>query len=92
VHRRPILTQCGIRPRAFVSEYLGNEFTFQFPCGYTKTEVLMVGHGAYKQPAGSYAAAFFAKYWRQGQGVSYECPRCRRRQLRATSLARHNER
>ena len=71
------LTLCGIRPRAWVISHAGAAFTYEWPCGYTKTETLL--DRVTKKPVGDFAAAFYAKYWRQGQGVTYECPQCRRK-------------
>jgi|PlaIllAssembly_1097288.scaffolds.fasta_scaffold1023442_2 hypothetical protein len=77
-------TLCGIRPRAWVVEATGNLLTYEWPCGYRKTEILMTGHGALRQPAGDAASAMFARYWRKdNSGVGYECPRCRRAARRA---------
>jgi hypothetical protein len=74
---KKLLTLCGIRPRAYVLRHDGPKVTYRWPCGYERTEALkdkMTG-----RPVGAYAADFYARYWREGQGVAYECPRCRRR-------------
>lgn len=79
MNRRPILTLCGIHPRAWVESREGNRLTYVWPCGYRRTEVLTVGRGRLKKPAGESAAIFMARYWRKGQGVTYECPSCHRK-------------
>jgi hypothetical protein len=82
------LTQCGMLAstapgsgRARVIARDGNKLTYRWPCGYERTEVLMQGPGRLRQPASPDMVAFFARYW--AQGVTYECPRCRRAALKA---------
>jgi hypothetical protein len=76
------LTQCGLQGsrdgagRAKVVARDGNRLTYRWPCGYEKTEVFTQGVGRLKKPASPEMAAFFSRYW--SQGVTYECPRCRR--------------
>lgn len=82
MNRKAQVTLCGIRPRAFVASHQGHLFTFRWPCGYQRTEPFLVGPKGHQKPAGAAQVAFHAKYWREGQGVSYECPRCRRAALK----------
>ncbi len=86
---RKQLTLCGIRPRAWVAERrVGAQLTYEWPCGYRKTEPLMVGKGRRTTVAGESVATFMARYWRKEYGdVTYECPRCRRAARRAIRLA-----
>jgi uncharacterized Fe-S cluster-containing protein len=67
--------------RAKVIARDGNKLTYRWPCGYERTEVLMQGVGRLKKPMGDSMIAMFARYW--AQGVTYECPRCRRLALAA---------
>jgi hypothetical protein len=70
-------TQCGLYgQRAKVIGSDGNKLTYRWPCGYEKTEMLMVGPGRLRKPADAGLVKFFVRYW--GSGVTYECPRCRR--------------
>lgn len=69
-------TNCGLRPRAKVIGRVGNKLTYQFPCGYTLTEVLMHGPGRLRKPADEWTIKFFERYW--SQGVIYQCPKCLR--------------
>lgn len=72
------LTQCGLYGnRAKVIARDGNKLTYRWPCGYEKTEVLMVGKGRLRKPLSTDMVAFFSRYWENG--VTYECPRCRRK-------------
>lgn len=71
-------TQCGLYGnRAKVVARDGVTITYRWPCGYEKSEVLTIGAGKLKRPASADMVAFFEKYW--ADGVTYECPRCRRR-------------
>jgi hypothetical protein len=71
------MTQCGLYGhRARVVRRDGNRLTYRWPCGYEKTEVLMQGPGRLRRPAPPDVVAFFSRYW--SDGVTYECPRCRR--------------
>jgi hypothetical protein len=75
-------TLCGLYGnRAKVVSIDGNRLTYRWPCGHERTEVLMQGPRGLRKPASDETAAFFAKYW--AQGVTYECPRCRRKALAA---------
>jgi hypothetical protein len=84
--RQP-LTQCGLQGsrdgagRAKVIARDGNRLTYRWPCGYERTEVLMNGVGKLKRPMSPDMVAFFSRYW--SQGVTYECPRCRRAAMKA---------
>jgi hypothetical protein len=81
--RQP-LTMCGLQTartelfsgRAKVISRDGNKLTFRWPCGYEKTETIMVGVGKLRRPMSADMVAFFSRYW--ANGVTYECPRCRR--------------
>jgi hypothetical protein len=74
--KRP-LTRCGLYGhRAKVIARDGNNLTYRWPCGYERTEVLMNGPRGRRRPVSPDMVAFFARYW--AQGVTYECPRCRR--------------
>jgi hypothetical protein len=82
------LTFCGLQMpprlgggRAKVIARDGNKLTYRWPCGYEKTEVFTQGVGKLKKPASPEMVAFFSRYWEQG--VTYECPRCRRKELAA---------
>jgi hypothetical protein len=82
-------TTCGLLHgaggRAKVVGRDGNKLTYRWPCGYEKTEVLMHGPGRLRKPAPADLVAFFARYW--AQGVTYECPRCRRKSLAEKRMA-----
>lgn len=80
-------TFCGLQMpprlgggRAKVIARDGATFTYRWPCGYEQTDVLTQGVGRLKKPASDDTAAFFARYW--AQGVTYECPRCRREAIK----------
>jgi len=74
-------TQCGLYgARAKVIAINGNKLTYRWPCGYEKTEVLMVFPGRLRKPADYWQVKFFSRYW--ADGVTYECPRCRRHALK----------
>jgi hypothetical protein len=75
------LTQCGIWNRAKVIGRDGDKLTYRWPCGYERTEVFTQGVGRMKRPANAAIITMFARYW--AQGVTYECPRCRRAALKA---------
>ena len=77
------MTLCGTlaRPehgggRAKVIARDGDKLTYRWPCGYERTEVLMQGPRGARKPMSAEMIAFFSRYW--SQGVTYECPRCRR--------------
>jgi hypothetical protein len=77
------LTLCGTLARrelgggrAIVIARDGNKLTYRWPCGYEKAEVMMTGPRGMRQPMSADMVAFFSRYW--AQGVTYECPRCRR--------------
>jgi hypothetical protein len=75
------MTQCGMYGhRAKVISVDGNMLTYRWPCGYEHTETLMHGPGRLRKPASPDVVTFFARYW--AQGVTYECPRCRRKAIR----------
>ena len=77
--KRP-LTQCGLYGhRARVIGRDGEKLTYRWPCGHEKTEVLTIGPPGIKKPAGLALAERFARYW--AGGVTYECPKCRRRAI-----------
>ena len=79
--KRP-LTQCGLYGhRAKVIARDGNKLTYRWPCGYERTEVLMNGPRGLRRPMSPGMVSFFSRYW--SQGVTYECPRCRRLALAA---------
>jgi hypothetical protein len=84
--RQP-LTHCGLQGsrngagRAKVISRDGNKLTYRWPCGYERTEVLTHGVGKLKRPMSSEMVAFFSRYW--SDGVTYECPRCRRAAIKA---------
>jgi len=65
--------------RAVVIARDGSKLTYRWPCGYERTEVFTQGVGRLKRTASPEMVAFFARYW--SQGVTYECPRCRRRAI-----------
>lgn len=70
-------TSCGLYgKRAVVIARDGNRLTFRWPCGYERTEVVMLGPAKLRRPMSDSQAAFFAKYW--ANGVTYECPKCRK--------------
>lgn len=74
--RKP-LTQCGLygnRAKVIASD--GGNLTYRWPCGYERTEPLMQGPRGMKRPAPAAVVALFSRYW--ANGVTYECPRCRR--------------
>ena len=79
------MTMCGTLGggRARVIAIDGNKLTYRWPCGYEKTEMLTVGPRQMRRPISPGMAAFFSRYWAEGQGVNYECPRCRRRAFAA---------
>lgn len=80
--KRP-LTQCGMYGhRARVVARDGSNVTYRWPCGYERTEVLANGVGKLKRPMSPDMVAFFSRYW--SDGVTYECPRCRRVAQRAS--------
>jgi hypothetical protein len=84
--KRP-LTQCGLYgSRAKVIGRDGNTLTYRWPCGYERTETLMHGPGRLRKPADLSVVAFFSRYW--SDGVTYECPRCRRKALRVAREAK----
>lgn len=73
-------TQCGMygnRAKVIASD--GNKLTYRWPCGYEKTGVFMIGPSRLRKPADAWHMKFFARYW--ADGVTYECPRCRRAAL-----------
>lgn len=72
------LTSCGTLSggRARVIARDGNKLTYRWPCGYEKTEVLTAGPRGLRRPLSPDMVAFFSRYW--GDGVTYECPRCRK--------------
>jgi len=73
-------TQCGLYgQRAKVIASVGNTLTYRWPCGYEKTEVFMVGPGRLRKPADAWQVKFLSRYW--SDGVTYECPQCRRAAL-----------
>jgi hypothetical protein len=72
--------------RAVVIARDGNMVTFRWPCGYEKTEQMMTGVGRAKRPMSTDMVAFFARYW--AQGVTYECPRCRREAMKKAKAAK----
>lgn len=83
---RKQLTLCGTLARrdlgggrAVVIARDGNKLTYRWPCGYERTEVLMTGPRGMRKPMSDEMVAFFSRYW--AQGVTYECPRCRRRAM-----------
>ncbi len=74
------LTTCGLYGnRAKVVSVEGNTLTYRWPCGYERAEVLMNGPRGLRRAVSPEMAAFFCRYW--SQGVTYECPRCRRRAM-----------
>jgi len=75
-------TLCGLYGnRAKVVSREGNRLTYRWPCGYERSEVLTEGPRGMRRPMSSEMVAFFVRYW--AQGVTYECPRCRRKALAA---------
>lgn len=74
-------TTCGLHPRAKVIAREGNKLTYLFPCGHKRTEVFMQGPAGAKRPAPIEVVTLFARYW--AQGVSYQCPRCLRKEKAA---------
>lgn len=77
--KRPA-TQCGLYGnRAKVVARNGSALTYRWPCGYEKTQPLTIGPRGMKKPVGEEMAALFARYW--SDGVTFECPRCRRKAL-----------
>jgi hypothetical protein len=81
--RKP-MTMCGLQMRgagrAKVIGVDGNKLIYRWPCGYERAEVFTQGVGRLKRPASPEMVKFFARYW--SQGVTYECPRCRRAALK----------
>jgi uncharacterized membrane protein len=82
------MTTCGLQVRrelgggrAKVIARDGNMLTYRWPCGYEKTETLTIGRGRMRKAMSPDMVKFFASYW--AQGVTYECPRCRRKAMRA---------
>ena len=82
------MTLCGTQARrelgggrAKVIARDGNKLTYLWPCGYERAEVLMAGPRGMRKPMSAEMVAFFSRYW--AQGVTYECPRCRRAALKA---------
>ena len=74
-------TQCGLYGnRSKVVARDGNKLTYRWPCGYERTEVLMQGPKGHKQPAPLQVVEMFSRDW--ANGVTYECPRCRREALK----------
>jgi hypothetical protein len=47
---------------------------------------MMTGVGRAKRPMSTDMVAFFARYW--AQGVTYECPRCRREAMKKAKAAK----
>lgn len=85
--RKKQWTLCGISPRAWVAEYLGdNRARFEYPCGYTRVGDVM-------PPGTSKALAEkFARYWsKENTGVHDECPRCRRAAQKEAREARRRQ-
>lgn len=76
-------TMCGLLPRAKVVGRTGNKLTYLFPCGHKRTEVMMVGPAGARKPADEGTMRFFERYWGEGQGVSYQCPKCLREERKA---------
>ena len=75
------LTQCGMYGhRARVVARDGSNVTYRWPCGFERTEVLTNGVGKLKRPMAPDMVAFFSRYW--SDGVTYECPRCRREAMK----------
>lgn len=82
------MTMCGSQAgrhalgigRARVIARDGNKLTYRWPCGYERTEVLMTGPRGMRKPMSAEMVAFFSRYW--AQGVTYECPRCRREAMK----------
>lgn len=75
-------TVCGLAGhRAKVIARDGSTLTYRWPCGYEKTEVMMIGPGRLRRPADEATMKFFARYW--ANGVTYQCPRCLREAKKA---------
>jgi len=85
--KRP-MTQCGLYGhRAKVIAIDGNKLTYRWPCGYERAEVFTQGVGRLKKPASPEMVDFFSRYW--AQGVTYECPRCRRTAMKTAKIAKN---
>jgi hypothetical protein len=86
---RKQLTACGTQGggnspgsgRAVAVARDGSKITLRWPCGYERTETLTNGVGRLKRPMSPDMVAFMSRYWEQG--VTYECPRCRRAAMAA---------
>jgi hypothetical protein len=66
--------------RAKVVAREGDRLTFLWPCGHKRTEVFTIGKGRFRKTPSPSTVAMFARYW--ADGVTYECPRCRREAIR----------